>query len=199
MKKIIAFLLIALICLSLVACGTQEEIVNTETDSSNNNNVYDAVAPSVPNLMPSVDSSNDIEITFEDPIIILDNEYVTIIATNKFAKSELLYGLVENIAYGYSITIENKTDQYINLFLVDISIDGFMLENQDYCRIETADIAPFKKAKSRIVMYADMVNGVELNTIDDLKKLDALIQTGFSNDGNSYGDHINLPFENVLP
>jgi len=199
MKKIIASLLIAVICLSLVACGTQEEIVNTETDSSNNNNVNDAVAPSVPNLMPSVDSSNDIEITFEDPIIILDNEYVTIIATNKFAKSELLYGLVENIAYGYSITIENKTDQYINLFLVDISIDGFMLENQDYCRIETADIAPFKRANSRIVMYADMVNGVELNTIDDLKKLDALIQTGFSNDGNSYGDHINLPFENVLP
>lgn len=175
MKRIIALILAFVTCLSLCACGGQG------TGAQNSN------------------SKNGGEMEFDTPVIAMDNEYVKIVATGKYAAKESMYGAMGGDVFGYTVIIENKTDKYISLDLVDQSIDGFMLAFNDIGLIETMTIAPGKKANSHIALYADYISAVELTSIDDVINYDASVQIGFSDDGNAYGDHVNDPFENVLP
>ena len=174
MKKALSLLLALVMCLSLCACGGQG-------NSSQGNK-----------------SKNKGDSEFDTPIVAMDNEYLKITATGKYSGKNGVYGMGGNV-FGYTVIVENKTDKYINLVLTNQSIDGFMLEFSDVGLIESSDIAPGKKANTHIALYADYVNTFELESIDDVFNYEASVQISFSDDGNSYGDSVTVPFENVLP
>ncbi len=138
------------------------------------------------------------EITFDTPIVILDNDYTKITINGKYAGIDKS---TKKEVYGYNTVIENKMlDKYINVHLHTINIDGFMLDRQAgfYGTVET--FAPKAKANAKCYLYLDRVESVELTSLDDLKNVTGQVQIMFSDDGSSYsgatGPNGEFPFDN---
>ena len=133
-------------------------------------------------------------VTFEEPIILLDNQHIKIIVTGKCDATVI----GQDNTLGYTVTMENKSDsQYVSLVMTNCSIDGYMLE--DSCYFDNKKIAPGKKSITHIFLYTDREKALGLETIADLVNLDGCVQISFSDDGKTYRNHTVFPFDNIIP
>lgn len=180
MKKTVSLILALVMCLSLCACSGAN---NTTETTQNGNNIQ------------NTEDGSRIEIAYPNPVTILDNEFVKVVATVKFSDYDKLY---KSNVMGYVISIENKTEQYIN-FAADGSIDGYMVGQQDGPYFDPNTVAPGMKANATLVFFVDRMTAVKLETLEDLKNVDGLVQIGFSKDGNGFSNHVKVPFANILP
>ena len=155
MKKFIALLLAVIVCLLLLACGANDSKSTINQDLETEPQAND----------------NGSEITFADPIVLIDNDTVKVIIKSKFKEHSEIYGVE---IMGYNVSIENKTDQYISLVPKTTSIDGFMLDLQEGPVFLVDAIAPGKKANSQLVFFIERMTSVELETLDDLINFDGL-------------------------
>ena len=186
MKRLITIVIFLILSLSLCACGKTSKPEPTETQS---NPIFVVATPS---------SSQEAEITYEQPVVILDNEYVKITVSGKYAGRDdtTIYEV-----YGYKTVIENKMqDKYINININDINIDGYMLDHQAGLYATIQNVAPNAKANSRFYLYLERAKSVEMKSIEDLKNVTGIIQISFSDDGASYslgsGPNGERPFNN---
>ncbi len=133
-------------------------------------------------------------VTFEEPIVLLDNQHIKIIVTGKCDATVI----DQDNTLGYTVTIENKSDsQYVSLVMKNCSIDGYMLE--DSCYFDNETVAPGKKSNTHIFLYTDREKTHGLETIADLVDWDGSIQIAFSDDGQTYRNFTVFPFDNIIP
>ncbi len=133
-------------------------------------------------------------VTFEEPIVLLDNQHIKIIVTGKCDATVI----GRDNTLGYTVTMENKSDsQYVLLAMTNCSIDGYMLE--DSCYFGNDTLAPGKKSNTHIFLYTDREHALGLETIADLVNWDGSIQISFSDDGQTYRNHTVFPFDNIVP
>ena len=168
MKKKIALLLAVVMIFSFCACnGGNQNSQTTKEESS-----------------------------FEEPIVLLDNEYGKIIATGKISRFDETFG---KDVLGYSLIIENKSDIYTCFVPVNCSVDGFMTDLQEGPFLGNDIVGPGKKSNTTMFFIVDMVNSIELQDETDLKNFDGKWQLTFSKDGQGYSDVTFFDFENVIP
>lgn len=180
MKKKLAFLLALVMCLSLCACGKKEPSV---------------VYPNI-EIKDVTNEKDETVIELDEPIILVDNEYIKFVVVSKFEAKDMVWGH----QVGYKVEIENKMpNHYVNLVFVNCSVDGYMTDLNDGPVLASDTLGPAKKNKTTLFFPIAQVKGVDVKSIDDLVNFDGSIQLGFSEDGEWYGDFENIPFENIVP
>ena len=207
MKKIITLVLILSVLFSLCACTKANEAstpapASTPVPTTEQAESTPAAEEPVQNVTISFATpipGDQAEIPFEQPVVILDNEYMKITVTGKYAGTD-----ANMQVYGYMTEVENKMDnRHIMFHIVNEVIDGYMLDDQAGMFGTIQMIAPSAKAKVRFFIYADRAQSVELKSLDDLKNVNGMVQLNFSEDGNSYagatGPNGEFPFENNFP
>ncbi len=101
--------------------------------------------------------------------ILLDNEQITIALT----------GTVEDSYYvGYSLTLDNKSDEYILVGIDNGSVDGFMT----YIDVQGGSVAPKKKSKAEMRFYT---KDGDIKSLDDLKNVEGAFTISTNTDGGS--------------
>ncbi len=92
---------------------------------------------------------------------------------------------------GYSLIIENKTDEYISVSVDNASVDGYMTS----IFINDGQVNPGMKSKAEMQIYYD--NQPNVKSLDDLKNIQAAFKYNSNTDGgNSYtGNDSVYPFE----
>jgi len=207
MKKTGSLILALFLMLSLCACGSggSRDADKTPASGSDLAAPIQADSPSSLETPPAAASPTDLaptredgwsaELVFDEPVVILDNDYVTVTATAKAAE----YDIFHNQRLGYKLSIENKTDCYIDLTPVDCTVDGCMMDPEDGPYLDNTVAAPGDKAGRTMYFLPGYTTGAELETMEDLHDLDGLIQLSFSDDGDAYGEFCTYPFANVLP
>lgn len=192
MKKLLTLLLAAALAMSLAACGGEKD---TDSDANSEDKTISVKVESG-TVKSDEDGGDKIAEEYDEPIVLLDSGDVKIVATSKLSRQVSS----TQTRLGYTLEIENNSDEYINIYPVNMDMDGFMLDNGHYMDIST--VAPGKKAKTLLYFKAGETNSVEINSIEDVHDLDGLWQIMYSEDGSSYSskdDNINYPFENILP
>lgn len=115
MKKIILIMTVAVLMLSLAACGNKEP--ETQPPSSS---TTQSTAPTTQTTTPVTTAApTDAEENFEE-ILLVDNEDVTIKIT----------GVEHDSIWGYSLKVflENKTDLELMFTAQNVSVNGFMCD-----------------------------------------------------------------------
>lgn len=122
MKKLIATVLVLMLALSLCACGSSGA---TSPEAGSNTGAT-----------AEVDKTGvySIEEKLEQPIVLLDDEYVTVTA---IAKLEWRYSIAANYRdIGYVVLLENKTDKDIVAYGLNLCGNGFMVDDyQEICEV----------------------------------------------------------------
>lgn len=136
---------------------------------------------------------------FDTPVTVLDNEYMKMDFIGKYVEYDKA-GQPKKI--GYKVIVENKTDTYLNIATTSASIDGFALGSQAGPYSSFRFIPAHNKANGEYYIPLDGREiGLELNSIEDLKDLNAAIQLHLSEDGSSWSsdDSVNVSFDCVVP
>ena len=186
MRKIFALLFTAALCFSLIACGSSPSA--SESPETN------------PNAPSAQTEDGSVEIPYSEPIVVLDNEYLTITATAKF-EGELTG---RGHCMGYRISIENKSDYFLLLNANNCSLDGYMLNLQDGPFLAADGISPQMKANTSLYFRPDRVEAVTLTSLDDLVNLHGTWQVSpFEVVNGTYAD-VSFDtwffgFDNVIP
>lgn len=181
MKKVLSIVLTLVLCLSLCACGSSD---NSTT------------APNESNMANSEDGSR-IEVAYSEPITIMDNDTVKIVATAKFSEYDEVR---RQDIMGYAVTIENKSDKYLMMGTKDCSIDGFMTDTQAGLYFDPGKIAPEKKANGRLFFFLDRMSSVEVKSLDDMKNVDGSVYVWLYEGADGPGcGNVTEAFANILP
>ena len=181
MKKVLSIVLALVLCLSFGACGSSD---NSTT------------APNESTVAGSGDG-NRIEVVYSEPITIMDNDTVKIVATAKFSDYD---ETMKQDIMGYAVTIENKTDKYLMMGTKDCSIDGFMTDTQAGLYFDPNKLAPEKKAHARLYFFPYRMNSVELNSLDDMKNVDGSVYVYLYEGADGPGcGNVTEAFSNILP
>ena len=106
------------------------------------------------------------ENTVSDPNVLLDNEWAKITLTGKLEEPDI----------GYSVMIENTSEQYITVAIKDSSVDGLM--TGFYFR--QSHVAPGKKLKTEMSIFAD---NPDIKSPSDLKNIEGNFWIAVSKDG----------------
>lgn len=194
MKKKIITLFSVIICLTLCACGN----ANAPTASTPEQTQAATQSNPVFVIGNTPTPQEEAEITFDTPVVIIDNDYVKITVNGKYSGAD---DTTLHEVYGYKTVVENKmSNKYININIGEINVDGFMLDSQAGLYATIQNVAPNAKANSRFYLYLDRAKSVELNSINDLKNVTGIIQINFSDDGATYtlgsGPNGEFPFDN---
>lgn len=153
MKKYLAFILAIVMCFSLCACGSDpvetpsdDVISDVEvTDSTSDETAEDSAATNVLNI--------------SDPIIIVDNEYVT------FTVKSVAYDELWE-TYGLKVFMENKTDKPVTFSWDDVSVNGYMCDP-----FWASEVAAGKKENTEICWYLTSFeeNDIDYTQISDIE------------------------------
>ena len=214
MKKLTAIILILSLAISLCACTKANDsapsapAAATPAPTAEAANAQAAEQP-VQNItvmnFATPTAKEEADITFDEPIVVLDNDYAKITVTGKYAG---LDATGVNQVYGYKAIVENKSDISLMISIPNnVVIDGFMLDDQAGFYSTVDRYAPKAKANTRFYIILDRVHALELNTIDDLKNVTANVQILYSTDGSSYQmspdgsfpPQNSFPFINTIP
>ena len=195
MKKLFLLFLTLIISLSFAACSNTKE----EKDQSHSNDKVQVEHNNI--IIGGTNDNSEVEIyeeKFDSPIILVDNDILTISCVGKFQgeiPTDGKYGM------GYRIIGENKTDKYINIVPVNFSIDGYMLNMQDGFWISSKDIAPKKKISAVLYISPNRVTAIDISSIEDMINVDGQFSIMTSDDGASYSSNTlrRESFINVLP
>ena len=155
MKRITILILVIIMGLSLVACGS--------------------------NTSGKDEDSSVKEVPLDEEIVLVDNESITIIATAKFEEKKVNANGYHEV--GYRLLIENHSDQYIMLSYDQLSVDGFMVDGHGMENM--GKLNPQTKAYSSLSIYVDETasnNAVE--TMDDLRNIDGVIKVIQNSNGS---------------
>ena len=195
MKRTVSILLLIILCVPLCACGNANAPAANAPTSTPQPTVEAAASAPAAEEQPAQNitivnfatptAKEEADITFDEPVTILDNEFAKITITGKYAG---LDDTSVNQVYGYKAIVENKTDNMYLMITIpqNISIDGFMLDHQAGFFATLDRYAPGSKANTRFYILLDRVQSLELNSIDDLKNVNGNVQIMYSNDGNTY-------------
>lgn len=208
MKRTVSILLLIILCVPLCACGNANApAANAPTSTPQPTVEAAASAPAAEETVQNVTinfatpaPAEETEVVFDEPVVILDNEYMKITVTGKYSGSD-----ANMQVYGYMTELENKmNNKHLMFHIVQPTIDGYMLDTQAGFYGTIQMIAPSAKARTRFYIYADRAqSSVELKSVDDLKNVNGMVQINFSDDGNSYaaatGPNGEFPFENNFP
>ncbi len=177
MKKAIALILALVMVLGIVGCGgSTKEPAPTATPNTINNGV---IQPKIEVEYVTVDNGEkkktDDVIEFEEPIVIVDNEFCVISIISKY---------ITQLQVGYKALVENKTDMTISISFDDVSVDGFMNIVGNY---DTTITAGNKGYVAFAVVRADRTDvsscSPNVSTMDDLKNVKGTMKI-YSKDGS---------------
>lgn len=179
MKKWIALLLALVMCLSLCACGGS----STSESSDKNEKQSDS----------AFDENGFGEEELAEPIILIDNGFLTVTATAKFKDPWEYSSSSDNFTMGYRVLVENKTtNKYFMLGVSNISVDGMMTDGFT----NNIQVAPGKKAVEAI--YVQKLTTDFVNTIDDLVDFEGTLTVFANEDGGlrgvGFGDAVEFAF-----
>ena len=118
----------------------------------------------------SAEKGSSVENTVSDPNVLLDNEWAKI----------TVEAPVEGAYYiGYSILIENRSDQYIWVQIENGSVDGSMTD----LYVSNAHVAPGKKSKAEIQIYVTEKSVIK--SLNDLKNVEGIFEIAANTDGGN--------------
>ena len=146
MKKFLALFLALVMSLSLVACDSDPVEIPADEVISN----VETVEPETPAEVPDESAAADI-ININEPIVIVDNEFVT------FMVKSVFYDEFWE-SYGLKVFLENKTDKPVMFTWNEVSVNGYMCDP-----FWASEVAGGKKENTEICWY---LTSFEENDID---------------------------------
>lgn len=193
MKKLLTLLLAAALAMSLVACGGEKD---TDSDANSEDKTISVKVESG-TVKSDEDGGDKIAEEYDEPIVLLDSGDVKIVATSKLSREVSS----TQTRLGYTLEIENNSEDYIWVAASNVDIDGVMYDASDGPFFDTDTIAPGKKAKTLMYFIAGRSKNVEVNSIEDVHDVDGRWGIRHSEDGSSYSsdDTEHYPFANILP
>ena len=176
MKRFVAIILTLMMVLSLCACGEKSEAGKEQEEKDGNTVVSGEIDRTEP---------YSIEEPLENPVVILDNEHVTVTVTARFER-----GFSQGYRrIGYIVLLENKTDKDIHFVAMDVCGNGFMLSAQE----DLGEVPAGMKANGELAVRINAESSLEpFYTIEELEVLEGDIVIFKDTNFTDWGGYFNI-------